>query len=237
MKTILLIHGWNYDNYHNRTQNKNAWENRKEFIEELKKYYNVIYPNLPGFGIAEEPKEKEWTLNNYANYINEYIKNNNLNIDYILGYSFGGAVAIRYKTLYNKNSKLILISPAIIRNQSKTKKFIKTPKSLENIRKIIRNLYTIYIVKTPEMKYGTSFLRNTYQIIVRDELIGELEEFNSNDYLIIYGEKDNMVDPNRMINESNQKIKKKIKVIQNGGHDIANTHTKELINIISNNCK
>lgn len=237
MKTILLIHGWNYDNYHNRTQNKNAWENRKEFIEELKKYYNVIYPNLPGFGIAEEPKEKEWTLNNYANYINEYIKNNNLNIDYILGYSFGGAVAIRYKTLYNRNSKLILISPAIIRNQSKTKKFIKTPKSLENIRKIIRNLYTIYIVKTPEMKYGTSFLRNTYQIIVRDELIGELEEFNSNDYLIIYGEKDNMVDPNRMINESNQKIKKKIKVIQNGGHDIANTHTKELINIISNNCK
>lgn len=237
MKTILLIHGWNYDNYHNRNQNKNAWENRKEFIEELKKYYNVVYPNLPGFGIAEEPKEKEWTLNNYANYINEYIKNNNLNIDYILGYSFGGAVAIRYKTLYNKNSKLILISPAIIRNQSKTKKFIKTPKSLENIRKIIRNFYTIYIVKTPEMKYGTSFLRNTYQIIVREELISELEKFNSNDYLIIYGEKDNMVDPNRMINESNQKIKKKIKVIHNGDHDIANTHTKELISIISNNCK
>lgn len=234
MKTILLIHGWDYDNYHHRNPNKDAWENRKKFIEYLKKYYDVVYPNLPGFGICSEPKDKKWTLDDYAKYISEYVENNNINPDFVLGYSFGGAVAIRYKTNYNKKTRLILVSPAIVRNKVKNVHFIKTPKILDSVRRKIRDLYVIYYLKTPEMKYGTNFLRNTYQVIVREELINELKLFNSNDYIIVYGENDNMVDPNRVIGEVNQKIKKRIKVIKNGGHDIANSHTKELTDIMLN---
>lgn len=235
MKTILLIHGWDYDNYNHRIKNKEAWNNRKKFIEALKKKYNVIYPDLPGFGNMVEPKAKQWTLDDYANYIDMYIKDNNLTIDYVLGYSFGGAVAIRYKKKFNNNIKLILISPAIIRNSNSNKKFIATPKILDKLRKYLRNLYTIYVTKTPEMKYGTNFLRNTYQIIVREELIGELETFNPNDFIIIYGENDDMVDPNRMISEVKPELKLRINIIKNGEHDIANTHTEELVNIICRN--
>ena len=40
MKNILLIHGWDYDNYYGRI-NTNAWENRKIFINALSKKNNA----------------------------------------------------------------------------------------------------------------------------------------------------------------------------------------------------
>ena len=124
---ILLIHGWNYENYYGRCQDI-AWSNRINFVNELKKKYNVYYPDLPGFGKNKEPNVNKWSLDDFAKYISDYIKDNKLEIDYILGYSFGGAVAVRYKSIYNNNIKEILVSPALIRTEIKSKKFIKTPK-------------------------------------------------------------------------------------------------------------
>ena len=235
MKKILLIHGWNYKNYYGAI-NHEAWLNRIDFINELKKHYDIRYPDLPGFGLVKEPNKKSYTIEDYADYIHDYIVNNDFNPDYILGYSFGGAVAATYLKKYS-GVKLILVSPALIRNNNKSKSFIKTPAFLYPIRNIIRNYYLIHKVKVPEMVYGTKFLRNTYQTIVRVELIDTIKSFNPSDYIIIYGDKDNMVDPNRMVSSVDENIKKRIHFIKNGGHDIANTHTKDLIKIINDYIK
>ena len=231
MKKILLIHGWNYDNYYGRVTEE-VWHNRIKFINELEKNYIVKRPDLPGFGLQKEPNAKEYSLEDFADYIHDYIVKNDFNPDYILGYSFGGAVAVTYLKKYG-NVKLILVSPALIRNQDKSKKFIRTPKIFNPIRKALRNYYLVHNVKVPEMVYGTKFLRNTYQSIVRVELADTLKEFNPRDYILIYGDKDTMVDPNRMLNIVDPSIKERIHLIENGGHDIANTHTKEVIDIIN----
>lgn len=231
MKKLLLIHGWDYDNYYGRID-KEAWHNRTKFINELEKYYTVKSPDLPGFGLQKEPNVKKYTIEDYAEYIHDYIVKNDYHPDYILGYSFGGAVAVTYLKKYG-DVKLILVSPALIRNHDNSKSFIKTPKILSPIRNSIRNYYLIHKVKVPEMVYGTKFLRNTYQSIVRIELADTLKDFNIEDYIIIYGEKDNMVDPNRMLKLANSNIKNRIHLITGGGHDIANTHTKELVDIIN----
>ena len=84
---ILLIHGWDYDNYNSRT-NKKAWSNRSKFIKELEKKNNVYYPDLPGFGLEKEPNAKKWTLEDYAKFIDDYVTENNIKLDYVLGYSF-----------------------------------------------------------------------------------------------------------------------------------------------------
>lgn len=229
---ILLIHGWDYDNYYGRCSDV-AWANRMKFINKLNESYNVYYPDLPGFGKTPEPNAKKWTLDDYAKFINDYIIDNNLNIDYILGYSFGGAVALRYKTLFNSDIKEILVSPALIRNEDKSKKFIQTPKIVEPIRNIIRDAYLIKVVKVEEMVYGTKFLRNTYQSIVRENMLNELEKTNPNDIKIIYGSEDNMVNPNKVINTVNDEFKDRISVINGGGHNISLTHTNELIDLIN----
>ena len=41
-----------------------------------------------------------------------------------------------------------------------------------------------------------------------------------------------MVDPNRMVNLVSDKVLKRIHFIKGGGHDIANTHTQEIVNLI-----
>ena len=115
MKKILLLHGWNYRNYSNLTDQKDAWNNRKDFVSLLSKYFEVYKINFPGFCGEKEPKNA-WDLEDYAKYVNDYLNKNKINPDYILGYSFGGAVAIMYNRLYDNDQKLILVSPAISRN-------------------------------------------------------------------------------------------------------------------------
>ena len=230
-KKILLIHGWNYENYNNITD-KNAWSNREKFVTALEEKYEVRKPDLPGFGLEKEPGKSFYTVDDYAKFINDYIINNNFYPDYILGYSFGGAVAVTYYKKYNCNSKLILISPALIRNMDKSKKYIKTPRILNPIRNYIRDLYLINKVKVPEMIYGTKFLKATYQSIVRIETMEDLQSIEKDNFIIIYGEQDDMVNPHKLYELSSQDIKARIKFIKNGGHDIANTHTEQLIEII-----
>ena len=84
------------------------------------------------------------------------------------------------------------------------------------------------------MVYGTKFLRNTYQNIVRIKMLDELELFNPKDFQLIYGSKDDMVNPNKVLSTVNSNFKERIAIINGGGHDIANTHTKDVIDIINN---
>ena len=73
MKNVLLIHGWNPDNYYNQI-NDIAWHNRMNLINELSENYKLYYPDLPGFGL-NKPSSKEYNLDDYAKWINDYIKN------------------------------------------------------------------------------------------------------------------------------------------------------------------
>ena len=198
MKKILLLHGWNYRNYSNLTDQKDAWNNRKDFVSLLSKYFEVYKINFPGFCGEKEPKNA-WDLEDYAKYVNDYLNKNKINPDYILGYSFGGAVAIMYNRLYDNDQKLILVSPAISRNYTNSKKFIKTPSILNPIRNFIRDFYLIHFVKNNYMLYGTKFLRLSYQNIVRRDLIKDVNNINPSNLLIIYGEKDDMVKPQYVI--------------------------------------
>lgn len=234
MKKILLIHGWNYRNYTSQTPETDAWHNRKEFVQKLSEDYEVYKLNLPGFCGEKEP-HKAWNLDDYAKYIKKYLEKNKIKPDYILGYSFGGAVAISYYLKYGKNEKIILVSPAIIRNNDKSKKFVKTPKVLERLRTFLRNQYIIHVVKTPEMVHGTKFLKDTYQIIVRIDLKDSLLKIPNDKVLIIYGEKDDMVNPKAVIEYLPDNYKQRVKMIFDGDHNIGQTHYQEIVKIIKEN--
>ena len=102
----------------------------------------------------------------------------------------------------------------------------------KKIRNSLRNLYLKYIIKNEYIIHGTIFLNNSYQNIVRVNLINQLEQLNPYNITIIYGTKDNMVNPEYINNNININFKNRIFFIKDGTHDIANTNTEELINII-----
>ena len=231
MKSILLLHGWNDENYTSMTDSKDAWENRKKFVNELEKHFKVYKLNFPGFCGEAEPN-KPWYLKDYAHYVFDYLKKNKLQVDYILGYSFGGAVATMYNSVIDPSQKIILISPAIARN-GVTPKIDNVPVFLRPLRNTLRDLYLKKIIKNPYMVNGTPFLSKTYQNIVRIELINELNMIKPELVTIIYGENDRMVNPNYVINNLDKAHQDRVHIVPNGEHDIANTHTNEIISIIS----
>ncbi len=229
MKSILLLHGWNDDNYTSRSTSKDAWNNRKKFVKELSKHFIIYKLNFPGF-CGQPEYDKPFDLDEYARFVHLYLLNNNLKVDYILGYSFGGAVAVRYNNIYDNNQKLILVSPAISRKySSKNIKVIDSPNIIYPIRKFFRDMYLIHIVKNPYMIYGTPFLRESYQIIVRQDIVDKVKDINKKNVTIIIGEKDQMINTDKILTELKDY---NIHVIKDGKHDIANTHTSELVSII-----
>jgi pimeloyl-ACP methyl ester carboxylesterase len=231
-KKILLLHGWNWKNYTSLTESKDVWNNRKEFVDKLSEKYDVYKLTFPGFCGEPEP-ERAWELSDFANYVKEYLDKNNIKPDYILGYSFGGAVAIEYNLLFDNSQKLLLVSPAITRNKEKSKHIIQTPKFMQPLRNRLRDFYLVHIIKNNYMINGTKFLNETYQNIVRVELLDELEKIDPKNIKIIYGSIDKQVNPSYVINNINPKFKDSIKVIEGGTHDIANTNADDIISIIS----
>ena len=231
MKSILLLHGWNDSNYTSQTDSKDAWNNRQVFVDKLSKKYKIYKLNFPGFCGQKEPN-KPWYLRDYVNYVFKYIKDNDINPDYILGYSFGGAVALLYNKMIDPNQKIVLVSPAIKRINSKSHSFISTPSFMEPIRSKLRYLYLRYIVKNPYILHGTKFLNESYNNIVRVDLFNDLLSINPKNITMIFGSKDNMVDVEYIKNNINEGLKKKMFIIKGGTHDIANSHPDDIISYI-----
>ncbi len=241
---ILLLHGWNYKNY-NSCINSNSYLWNQNFLNELEKHFSIQILIFPGFFGQKEPKEKEWFLENYSDFVYDFLKENQ-DIKYILGFSFGGAVALNLKNEYKTNQKIILISPAIFRKVSK--KNISIPKFVKKIiPKFILNffkkIYLIYIVKNPFYKHGSKFLQKSYLNIVKIDLRKTLLKFFKNkDILIIFGNKDTAT-PHFEIQKilENQKDfqKEKIEnffVLKNSTHKVHQENPKEVTKIISNFC-
>lgn len=105
-KQLIFLHGWRLD---------------KNCFSELEKQlnYNKVLFDLPGFGDTELPK-RPWGTLDYAN----YVKNNFLIKPSILvGYSFGGRIAIKLAINYPELvEKIILISSSGLRKEISLKR-------------------------------------------------------------------------------------------------------------------
>ncbi|MBK8296864.1 MAG: alpha/beta hydrolase [Saprospiraceae bacterium] len=235
MENVFLIHGWNYTNY-SKYGCKDAWSNRNDFIIELSKYFNVIKLNLPGFCGEPEPP-KDWNLEDYADFFEQFILKSRIKPDYVLGYSFGGAVAIKWKLNYHNNSKIILVSPAITRayKERKETKYLTIGKKLVPlfISKYLRHIYLKFIIKNSFYLQGTKFLRNSYLNIVKIDLADELIKIPNDKILLIFGEKDSATPPQVFKSRIGKgKVLDNLHIIEGGGHDIATTNYEQIVEII-----
>ena len=231
MVKMLLIHGWDYKHYSALAQSTDVWDNRREFVNRLQNLFNIKTITLPGFCGEQEPKTP-WKLEDFADFVEQKLQDDNFDPDYILGYSFGGAVALTHKLKYNKN-KIILVSPAISRKyrqesvaHNKLKHFINSLPC--KLKELARDQYISKVLKNPFYANGTNFLKKTYLNIVNIDMSEELKKLSSHDFKIIFGEKDTATPPQILLNK-NSEIRHNVVVLKNGTHDIANTNTLELL--------
>lgn len=106
-ETVLILHGWGSNiGVHSA------------MIDLLAQKYRVIAPDLPGFGESEEPDEP-WSVDNYVDFILEFIKDFNVSKLTLLGHSFGGRVIIKLcaRELPFSVEKVILVDAAGVKPQ------------------------------------------------------------------------------------------------------------------------
>jgi len=183
-QTFLILHGWG-------SKAKN-WENVKKILEE--KGWEVKIPDLPGFG-ENLTMKKPFSLDDFAEWVKKYTKTQNLNKFFLIGHSFGGAVAVKYCLKYPEDvEKLILVNPALIRKRDFKKKVISKILSFFKIFSFFPffekiKLFFCKVFLKSDYYQTSGVLRETYLKIIKEDLSGFLPKLKVKS-LIIWGEKD-----------------------------------------------
>lgn len=235
MTRVLLLHGWDWEKYPVFNP-EHQWQNRQELLTELQKHYEVNYPSLPGFSRDDKSRTGYWTLDDYANWLQEEIARQCY--DAVIGYSFGCAVATHWQYLHRDASvPLILLSPAIVRAYDRTpNKIVSTAASVlkhlgtKRMIYFLRKLYLTRVIKNPHVIHGTPFLQATYSNIVSVDLSGELTQLIDADYAItcVFGSDDTATPPEVLFSRV-PAVRSLSLVIPAGAHDIGSTHPKILV--------
>lgn len=156
---VLLLHGWG--------SNITLFNS---MISLLSSKYKVIAPDMPGFGESDEPTEP-WEVDDYVDFILEFLKEFEFDKITLLGHSFGGRVIIKMNSrdLPFEIEKVILVDSAGVKPKKTLKQKIKQrlykmfkwiltlsiitklfPNALENLRK--RNGSADYNAASPIMR-------------------------------------------------------------------------------------
>lgn len=214
-KPLIILHGWN--------SNSERWI---QVVEPLaKKGFKVIIPDLPGFG-KSDPLQEPWTLNRYEAWTDEFVKYLKLGDFYLLGHSFGGALASKIAVKHNQQiQKLFLVSAACIRKKTTKKSAFKTAAKIAKIFKFLpyyaffRKAVYKFIIRKSDYLYVDGIMKQTYLNVISDDLSFHLP-FIRVPTVIIWGDKDQStpLEDAKMINE---KVKdSKLVVILGAGHDL-----------------
>ena len=210
-KDLIMLPGWGHDV-------SSFWP----VVDLLKDNLTLWLLDLPGFGRSDPPPQT-WTLENYAEEIAKFIKDQKIKKPVLLGHSFGGSVVIKLTSKYpNLVSKLILEASSGIRPKptllnraySLIAKTLKLFPNLLNFKERIRN----WFYKMIGSDYlTTDLLKKTFQKVIRQDLSEEAKKIDR-ETLIIWGEDDKTL-PLEQGEKLYQLIKNsRLEVLENCGH-------------------
>jgi len=232
---FLILHGWG--------SSSDSWT---KIIKILSAKFRVICPDLPGFGKTTSP-DKPWNLNDFVEWVREFVEKLNLENFFLLGHSFGGRIAIKFSVLYpEKIKKLILVNSAGIKQKWGLKEkivfilgrignFIFSKNLFLKFKEKARNLfYRIFFIKDYSRAKGV--MKETIKKILEEDIFPELPKIQV-DTLIIWGEKDNIL-PLEHAFLMKKKIKKsKLEILPNVRHSPHLENPEKLAEILILNLK
>lgn len=176
-KDILLLHGWG-QNIQMMQPIGDSFSNR----------CRITIIDFPGFGQSDEPTIP-WTIDDYSNMLEEFVKEVGIKKPIIMGHSFGGRVAIRYSA-YNSIEKLVLFGSPCIRLDKEltlSTRILKRLKKLPGMDKI--GEYMKKYIGSRDYKAASPIMRQTLVNVVNEDLseyAKDIEEAT----LLIWGEND-----------------------------------------------
>lgn len=225
-RPLLILHGWG--------SKSERWQKVAELL--AKNGIKVIIPDLPGFGKSDQP-QTALEPEEYCKIIEDFIKILNLEKFYLLGHSFGGALAVKCTLDFpEKINKLFLVAAACFRKRSLKKRFFYAISKVFKIFSFlpfysyVRKGFYKYIVCS-DYPYTDGVMKDIYLKIIKKDLSDILPKIQ-NPTVIIWGEKDKIT-PLKEAYSIKEKIKNsKLIIIPEGSHDLEQKLPEKLSEII-----
>ena len=240
MKTVLFLHGWSHNLYYSADNLKKPFENCTKLIDSIGESYKIHYHSFPGFYQRPAP-DQVWSIHDFSQDLEDHLNSNNIQPDFVVACSFGASVAVDWFVSFSKNSRIVLISPALIRSKSKVSETVGKIVSHLNIKilpkwftKLLRHIFLSYIIQNPFYKKAPGKMKDTYLNIVKEENYQKLKKINSDNVLLIFGTDDFATPPNLLLEKIDERYKDRIILIDGGTHEVKSTHGKYIADIIKN---
>lgn len=187
METILILHGWGWP------ASVPQWSRVKQSLE--KSGYNVLVPDLPGFGSSLRPSHP-WTIDDYAAWVNDFCEKQGLSQVFLAGHSFGGSVATKFSIKYpEKVKKLILIDSAGIRRKRFKKELQKAVAHFLNkfsflpLYGFMRKAAYRILFRQTDYLLTEGVMKQTYLQVLGEDISGIFSQITV-PTLLVWGEKD-----------------------------------------------
>lgn len=149
---VIVMHGWGQN-----------LEMMYSVVSSLSNEYKVYNIDLPGFGQSDEPPVP-YSIDDYTNFLEEFVKENDIQNPILVGHSFGCRIAIKYAARHNDVSKMVLTGAAGIIPRRSLLYYLKV--YTYKFFKLFRNVYFIkhYIQEMME-NGGSEDYRNSSPIM------------------------------------------------------------------------
>lgn len=220
---LLILHGWG--------SNTERWAEVVDMIS--KKGFKVIIPDLPGFGKSDSLQEA-WTSNKYVAWAEEFVKKMNFGDFYLLGHSFGGALACKIAIKYPQNvKKLFLVSSAAVRRKTNKKATYRIVSKLAKLfsflpgYKLFRKAMYKFVIRNSDYPFVEGNLKQTFLNVINEDL-SEFTGFINVPTIIIWGDKDTST-PVQDAYFLNKKIKNSKLIIIPGADHMLNRKNPEVL--------
>lgn len=189
-EAVVLLHGWG--------SNITLFNS---MIQLLSQKYRVIAPDMPGFGLSDEPKEP-WCVDDYVDFVTEFLIELGINKASFLGHSFGGRVIIKFferKDFPIEIPKIILADSAGVKPKKTAKQKIKVRAyklgkrvlSLAPVRKLFPDALANLQARSGSADYraASPMMRQTMVRVVNEDLCHIFPRVTP-PTLLIWGEND-----------------------------------------------
>lgn len=175
--TLIFLHGW-----------AGSWQTWHPILERLKDSYNLFAIKLP------YPTDKALNLDDYCQFVLNFIEKEKLDHPVIIGHSLGGAIAIKIAAEHPDTvSSIVLASAAAIRHPlPKLWRFLQTvivpfKPALKSIRHLV---YKLPPLNTSDYQVlTTSIEKTTFQNLITADLTNQLPQISC-PTLILWGDED-----------------------------------------------
>ena len=217
-KNLVIIHGWGVK--------KDQWHEALKYLDD----FHILLLDIPGFDFK---LERPFSFDDYLNYLESQIK-----IDdqfYLLGHSFGGALAMLYALKHpEKIKKLILYNAAIIRDKNLKRKIsLALSKILKFLEKIFpekllylpKKAYYKFIIKSYDYLMADENLKKTFINIVNTDL-KDLPKNLRVETILLWGKYDKIT-PLKKAYILNELIPNSKLIVLKGGHNLHVKNVKE----------